>query len=85
MIGCFDTETKCAAYFVKATVYVFNGYAKFLLSGKTATDLHLLSFDSDIYKLSAENPCEIVKQFPEVCQGVGKIKGVKATSCSAST
>jgi len=78
MSSCFDTEMRCAAYAAKATVYVFNTYAKCLLSGKTATDLHLLSFGGNVSNVSAENQCEFVRQFPEVFQGVGKLKRMKA-------
>jgi len=75
-LGKFCADVYCNSEHAKAEFYVFNGVAKCLLSFKTATNLSLISCsDNVVCSVLPEAPKEVTNNFPEVFQGLGKLRG----------
>jgi len=78
ILGVFNALISVDDKSVRSDFYVFNGNARCLMSFDTACGLGLLSLsDSVIACVLPDDPNMIMKQFPEVFNGVGKLKGVK--------
>ena len=79
IIGKFNAKVECKGRFTDAVFYVYEGSAKCLLSSATASALSLLSFSNDVNMLCniMQESYNVVKRFPEVFKGVGKLRGYK--------
>ena len=78
VLGKFDAVAYCNERSAKAVFYVYNGLAKCLLSFKTATDLSLVSCSKNVLcSILPDISNDIMKQFPEVFNGLGKLRGYK--------
>jgi len=72
----FFVDVSCNSKHAKAEFYVFNGVAKCLLSFKTVNSLSLISCsDNVVCSVLPETPDRIMNNFPEVFQGLGKLRG----------
>ena len=78
VLGTFNAKACCGGRSANAVFFVYNGVAKCLLSFKTATDLSLVSCsDNVLCSILPETSDNIMEQFPEVFNGLGKLKGYK--------
>ena len=78
LLGLFRATISVQDNSVDAEFYVFNGSAKCLLSFDTACGLGLLSVNCNVTsEILPDNTADIVNLYPEVFQGVGKLKDVK--------
>ncbi|KAF6024524.1 hypothetical protein EB796_017164 [Bugula neritina] len=79
ILGKFCADVYCNSKHAKAEFYVFNGVAKCLLSFKTTTSLSLISCsDNVVCSVLPEAPKEVTDSFPEVFQGLEKLRGYTA-------
>ena len=76
VLGKFEACVKCSGREVRSEFFVFNGSAKCLLSSRTARDLGLLSYSENVIcTFTANEFRDVVDEYPEVFDGVGKLKG----------
>ncbi|XP_067939890.1 uncharacterized protein [Watersipora subatra] len=76
LCGSFSANVQCGHKMAHALFYVFIGVAKCLLSHETAVSLSLVSYsDNVLCNIFPGNSDDIIKSFPTVFQGLGKLVG----------